>query len=237
MLASYLYARFYLDVDSCLSKYFKRGIAMIFSYYEVNKLPVMVIDKLYDKLAEEKIMQELFFLNNDPRKLKNPEDSGSAWDPDESLPGGKRYLKKNKAHSLDTIFMDRSASNILTENRKLFTEEITSELLLRHPIFRFVKYANSDATLVSYYENEDYYLPHRDDATMTALTWFYKSPKAFSGGELILEESLEIECVSNRCIIFPSIALHSVKQVRIDADKTNLNLGRFTISQFLSYRI
>ena len=38
---------------------------MIFSYYEVNKLPVMVIDRFYDKSAEEKIMQELLFLNND----------------------------------------------------------------------------------------------------------------------------------------------------------------------------
>lgn len=210
---------------------------MIFSYYEVNKLPVMVIDKFYDKVAEEKIMQELLFLNNDPRKLKNPEDSGSAWEPDEKFPDGKRYLKKNKAHSLDTIFMDRSASNILTENRKLFTDEITSELIAQHPMFRFLKYANRDASLVSYYENEDYYSPHRDDATITALTWFYKSPKSFKGGELILEESLEIDCVSNRCVIFPSITLHSVNQIVMEQNKTNLNLGRFAISQFLSYYI
>lgn len=210
---------------------------MIFSYHEVNNLPVMVIDKFYDKIAEEKIMQELLFLTNDERKLKDPPNSGSAWDPDDSLPGGKRYLKSNKAHSLDSIYMDRDVSNILVENRKLFSEEITKELMKAHPIFRYVKYANQDATLVSYYEDQDYYLPHRDDATITALTWFYQSPKSFVGGDLLLEESLEVECKSNRCIIFPSITLHSVNKIEIDQNKKGMNYGRFAISQFLSYHI
>lgn len=210
---------------------------MIFSYHEVNKIPVMVIDRFYDKVAEEKIMQELFFLNNDGRKLKDPPESGSAWDPDNTVPGGKKYLKSNKAHSLDDIYLDRNVSNILVENRKLFSEEITTELAKAHPILRYIKYVNQDATLVSYYEDQDYYLPHRDDATITAITWFYQSPKAFTGGELVLEESLEIECKSNRCVIFPSITLHSVKQLQMDQDKKGMNYGRFSISQFLSYHI
>lgn len=210
---------------------------MIFSYHEVNKIPVMVIDRYYDKTAEEKIMQELLFLNNDPRKLKDPPESGSAWDPDESAPGGKKYLKSNKAHSLDDVYLDRNASNILVENRKLFSSEITDELSKAHPIFRYVKYVNQDATLISYYEDEDYYLPHRDDATITAITWFYQSPKSFVGGDLILEESLEIECKSNRCVIFPSITLHSVNKIEMDQNKRGINHGRFSITQFLSYHI
>lgn len=210
---------------------------MIYSYYEANRLPIAVIDKFYDNSAEEKIMQELLFLKNDERKLKNPGDSGSAYNLDQTMPDGKKYLKKNKAHSLDATYLDRSMSNILTENRKLFSDEITTELINYHPIFRYVKHVNTDATLVSYYEDSDYYLPHRDDATITAITWFYKSPKSFKGGELILEESLEIDCVSNRCVIFPSITLHSVNQIVMEQNKTNLNLGRFAISQFLSYYI
>ena len=210
---------------------------MIFSYHEVNKLPIMVIDGLFDKSVSEKIMQELLFLNNDPRKLKDPEGSGSAWDPDTNSVNGKKYLKKNKAHSLDAIYADRTASNILTENIKIFSDEVTSELIQAHPIFRYLKYANMDATLVSYYENSDYYLPHRDDATITALTWFYKKPKAFTGGNLVLEESLEIDCMSNRCIIFPSITLHSVNEIMLAPDKAGMDLGRFTISQFISYKI
>jgi hypothetical protein len=211
---------------------------MIFSYYEVNRLPVVVIDKFFDEVAEENIMQELLFLNNTPYKLKDPKDSGSAWNYNESYPDNKMYLKQNKAHSLDAIYFDRSISNILTENRKLFSEEIVDELTKNHPIFRYVKYANRDATLVSYYESYDYYLPHRDDATITALSWFYKTPKSFTGGNLILEETLEIECKFNRCIIFPSIALHSVTEIKMNPNiKENSNHGRFTISQFISYEI
>ncbi len=210
---------------------------MIFSCHEVNQLPVAIIDKFYNKDVEEKIMQELLFLTNDERKLKDPKNSGSAWNADETAPGGKKYLKKNKAHSLDTIYLDRSASNILTENRKLFSEEVVQELINFHTIFRYVKYVNTDATLVSYYENSDYYLPHRDDATMTAITWFYQKPKSFLGGNLRLEESLEIECIHNRCVIFPSIALHSVNEITVESEKVGLNYGRFAISQFMSYQI
>lgn len=210
---------------------------MIFSYHEINQLPVIVIDSFYDFAAKQKIMQELLFLNNDSRKLQNPKNSGSAWEFDNSLPDGKKYLKQNKAHSLDNIYWDRNVSNILVENRKLFSEEVTNELISFHQIFRYVKYVNIDCTLVSYYDNSDYYLPHRDDATITALTWFYQEPKSFSGGELIFENSLEIDCITNRCVIFPSIMLHAVNEIKIDNNKKEKNLGRFAISQFLSYKI
>jgi len=210
---------------------------MIFSYQEVNRLPVAIIDTFYDEDAVEKIWQELTFLNNDHRKLKDPKDTGSAWERDESAADGKRYLKQNKAASLDAVFADRSASNILIENRKLFSSEVVDELEKLNPIFRYVKYSTADATLISYYENQDYYLPHRDDATMTAITWFYKKPKAFSGGNLILEESLEIECMSNRCVIFPSMMLHSVDEINSITAMHETNSGRFAISQFLSYQI
>lgn len=210
---------------------------MIYSYYEANRLPIAVIDKFYDNSAEEKIMQELLFLKNDERKLKNPGDSGSAYNLDQTMPDGKKYLKKNKAHSLDATYLDRSMSNILTENRKLFSDEITTELINYHPIFRYVKHVNTDATLVSYYEDSDYYLPHRDDATITAITWFYKNPKLFNGGNLFLEETLEIECLHNRCVIFPSIASHAVNEIHINKENAGQNFGRFAISQFLSYQI
>lgn len=210
---------------------------MIFSYQEVNKLPIIVIDNFYDAIAEEKIMQELLFLNNDLDKLKHPAETGSAWDADESSPDGKKYLKQNKAHSLDNIYRDRNISNILKENRKLFSESVTDSLIDMHPLFRHVKYANRDATLVSYYENSDYYLPHRDDATITAITWFYKNPKSFSGGNLIIENTISIECMTNRCVIFPSITTHSVDEIKINPSRQNLNFGRFAISQFMSYEI
>ena len=211
---------------------------MKFSYNEVNQLPFVIVDDFYDNRQQSVIMQELLFLNNDSRKLLDPKDTGSAWTADENAEDGKVYLKKNKAIHLDDVYLgNRNISNILTENRKIFSDEVCDEIIKNHTMFRYLRYANRDTTLVSYYENSDYYLPHRDDSTLTALTWFYKEPKSFFGGDLILEESVKINCVNNRCVIFPSIMLHSVTEIQLDNNKKNTNNGRFTISQFVSYNL
>jgi len=208
---------------------------MIFSYYEVKKQPIAVIDNIYQKNEVEKIWEELCFLNNDPSKFYDPKDTGSAYK--ESENGEPEYLKQNKALSLDFTYRDRSISNILTHNRKLFTSEITDEITKNNILFRYWKHANSDGSLVSYYENSDYYLPHHDTATMTALTWFYQKPKAFAGGDIIFENELKIECKVNRCVIFPSIVEHEVEQISMEEQNLRKNLGRYTISQFISFQI
>lgn len=206
---------------------------MIFSYYEINKLPIIVIDKLYTADESERIWQELCFLNNHPSKLKNPEDTGSAWVTEDDQ---KKFLKKNKAISLDMTYRDRGMSSILAENRKIFNRELTDQLIKYHDFFRYMQHINSDATLVSYYENSDFYLPHHDDATITAITWFYKNPKMFTGGDIIFENEVNIECISNRCVIFPSLFLHEVTKINMEPNLEK-NCGRFTISQFLSFVI
>ena len=209
---------------------------MIFSYYEVNKLPVIVIDKFYDDIAKQKIMEELFFLNNDHRKLLSPADTGSAWEPDDDAVDGKKYLKRNKGISLDNIYSDRNVSNILSENRKLFSPAVTEECANYHPLFRYLGAISKDATLVSYYEDSDYYAPHMDNAALSAITWFHTTPKLFAGGDLIIENELQIECISNRCVIIPSIAMHAVNEIKLD-NNSGKNCGRFAISQFCSFEI
>lgn len=208
---------------------------MIFSYHEVSKLPIAVIDNIYQSSEVNKIWQELCFLNNDPNKFYNPENTGSAYTEDED--GNRNLLKQNKAVSLDWTFRDRGISNILTINRKLFTPEVTDELVKYSILFRYWCFANSDGSLVSYYENSDYYLPHHDNATMTALTWFYEKPKKFLGGDVIFEDQLKIECKFNRCVIFPSILNHEVEKISMQDIDLNQNLGRYTISQFISFQI
>lgn len=208
---------------------------MIFSFYEVEKLPVAVIDNFYDSSESEKIWQELSFLNNDSKKFYEPPDTGSAFT--ENGKGEKKFLKQNKALSLDSTYLDRSVSSILTLNRKLFSKEVTDELIKKNILFRYLSSCNADGTLVSYYENSDYYLPHKDSATITALTWFYKKPKSFSGGDIIFEDQLKVECKFNRCVIFPSIINHEVEKIVMDEQNLQKNQGRYTISQFTSFQI
>lgn len=195
----------------------------------------MVVDQFYDDESCEQIWQELCFINNDPAKFKPPAQTGSAYDLMDN--GEKVYLKQNRAVSLDTTYLDRNMSSILTKNRKTFSAELADELTKYHLLFRYLKHGNRDGTLVSYYENEDYYLPHTDDATMTAVTWFYKKPKAFTGGEIVFENELKIDCVYNRTVFFPSILKHSVLPISMDKNLVGKNYGRYTITQLLSFVI
>lgn len=78
----------------------------------------------------------------------------------------------------------------------------------------------------------DYFKPHRDtltgaersltahDRMITAVYYFHRQPKAFSGGELQLHpfgpgEALKIEPRSNRLAVFPAFLLHEVLPVSV----------------------
>jgi Rps23 Pro-64 3,4-dihydroxylase Tpa1-like proline 4-hydroxylase len=103
-----------------------------------------------------------------------------------------------------------------------------------NPIYNNYMWINHFNTLVSYYENSDYYKPHSDVAVYSTLTYLYKDPKNFTGGDIsfiIENERLDIEIQNNLSIVFPSGYLHEVSPVTI----LNSGLedhGRYCISLF-----
>ncbi len=187
-------------------------------------MPVVFIDEYYDKNAYSKIWQELEFLSNDNRKLKNPEQLNSA-----RVNGN--IIKQAKGLVLDSVYHDRSVSNILTENRKLFSPEVISTLVKIHPFFSYYNSANFDITKIHYYSDGDYYDYHNDTAIITLVSWFFKSPKKFVDGNLLFDSGSQIECVNNRTVIFPSILRHSVTKLRM-LEQDRGQDGRYAISQF-----
>lgn len=205
---------------------------MQLSFYEVKKLPVVMIDNFFDPIACEKIWQELCFLHSN---LLPPDLTAAAWKIDEN--GNKIALKSNSGAFLDGVYNDRNFSFILKENRKLFQSDFVEKLIDEHVIFRHIAICNSDTTLINYYENSDYYDYHHDMSRITALSWFYKKPKAFSGGELIFEDdSLTIECLHNRMVIFPSVIKHKVCPVKVSENFIGENYGRYSMAQFINYK-
>jgi hypothetical protein len=128
---------------------------MKFSFYNVNELPIAVIDDFYDQKSYNKIWQELVFLNNEDEKLLPPE---KTWSATKKENGQVIYLKRNKSIGLDSIYKDRATSSILTKNRKIFNKEITDTLEKHNIFFRYINDSVVDLTLVNYYENENYYL-------------------------------------------------------------------------------
>ena len=90
-----------------------------------------------------------------------------------------------------------------------------------------------DFTQVGYYENNDEYGLHHDHSVVTSLTWLYKEPKKFTGGDLYIGDSeIKIECVNNRTLVFPSMIRHKVNTIHMEEEHLNQRLGRYCISQF-----
>lgn len=197
-------------------------------FFKHLDLPIIVVDEFYDFDACNKIWQELCFLNNDS-KLLGPDATGSAWDEKTDTP-----LKNNLGIILDEIYKNRNVSNILKENRKLFSDEFADRLIEHSAFFRYLRAANLDTTVVQYYENSNYYKSHTDSATITAITWFYDQPKKFKGGNLIFEDNVVIEVEYNRTVLFPSILFHSVEEINMDSYYLNKNYGRYSITQLIS---
>jgi len=192
-----------------------------------DKIPYMIIDNYYDEQELRLIWEELDFLSY-PHKLKRAtKDSGGAIDikTDE-------LLKKNFHRYIDQIYIERELSNILTVNRKLYDDDY--KILKHHPNWFFQNIQlNKDYTQVGYYEDNDCYGEHRDSSTVTALTWLYKEPKKFTGGDLFLSsDKIKIDCINNRTLIFPSIIPHSVNEIHMSQESQGRRLGRYVISQF-----
>jgi Rps23 Pro-64 3,4-dihydroxylase Tpa1-like proline 4-hydroxylase len=167
----------------------------------------------------------------------SPELTLSAKNDDGSL------KKRNLSLFVDGLYNQesRSLSAILefTEQRLLCaeTKDAMEELNPFHGIFKNV---NQHSTLLNYYENDDYYDFHADSAVYSILTFLFKEPKAFSGGELIFSiggSELVIDVKSNMSVIFPSSYQHKVSQISMEKQDLGKVLGRFSIAQFAGIRI
>jgi hypothetical protein len=185
-------------------------------------IPFLIIDDTYDKEEQVQIYNELDFFVD---KLQRPEETGSAKDKDGNI-------KKNKGIFLDSVFSNRKFSNILQVNRKLFSNEVRDNLFKCHYAYRLLNNTRHDNTLISYYDSGGSYFSHADDSVITIVTWFFKTPKNFTGGEFkFTDYNLDVEVKNNRSVMFFSSYNHEVSEVTI-IDKTVPASGRFTLSNF-----
>ena len=191
-----------------------------------NPFPYIIIYDFYTDEELELIWKELNFILND-HILKGPEKTGAAKT-------NGVILKNNLGVFLDSFYSDRESSNILRVNRKIFKKIPEISDVSNHWFLKNFK-SNQDITLISYYENTDYYHKHHDNSLGTCLTWFYKEPKSFEGGNLLFEDyGIEIEVKNNCLIFFPSIIPHSVSEVIMDKKYFGKFMGRICMSQFIN---
>ena len=190
-----------------------------------DPFPFLEIENMYDDEQLKLIWQELEFLNQSD-KFESPEETGSAQK------DGKT-LKKNTGIFLDNLYKTRNISNILNVNKNLFAPHILEEFSSLCFLYENIKHTNEDTTLISYYDNGGYYKPHQDNALYTAVTWFFKEPKKFNGGDFYFTDyNLKIEVKNNKTVLFPSIIYHSVDEISMNVDFPP-GYGRYVMVQFI----
>lgn len=195
-----------------------------YSHQNINGLAI--VEDFYSESELKLIWEELEALTKDNHLLP-PERTGTSRD------DNNRPKKNNEGLFLDEFYHDRNTSNILRINRKLWPYmDSKHKELDKDPILRYVLSSNEDTTLVSYYKDGHYYLPHIDKALYTVLSYFCKEPKRFKGGNLkLLDYNIEIEIKNNMVIYMPSTFAHEVTPVIMDNDEECS--GRYCMSQFL----
>jgi hypothetical protein len=160
---------------------------------------------------------ELKLLAHELEKLKphfgGPEKTGTAHD----VLGNVK--KENRG-----LFLDNNHP-ICKLNRKVLRSEFIHDLSKENWFFRYIKHCNRDNTLVSYYEDSGHYKSHTDSSTVTAIHYYWKEPKMFTGGDICFGDF--VVPVTNNCLlIFPSCTEHEVTPLT--------GGGRYAITQFIS---
>jgi Rps23 Pro-64 3,4-dihydroxylase Tpa1-like proline 4-hydroxylase len=193
----------------------------------VKEGPYLLVRNFYNEEELRLIWQELDFLTYSD-KLEPPSETGQP----------NNDMKMNKGIFLDSLYKYRSFSNILKVNRKLWCREIVEAIVNLNKIFSdYYTHTDSDNTLVSYYEQSDYYKPHHDRTITTAISWHFREPKCFDGGQLVLPDiGHTIEVENNMLIMFPSCMLHGVIPVKMKGNYEPFSgYGRYAISNFTQF--
>jgi len=198
-------------------------------YDKPYEFPYLVVDDYYN---EEELIKIWYELGHCRDKLLSPEDSGSAYNIDNR--GKREYLKTNAS-----LWIHESIEYSLIRECTKKTFDILNDVKDQQKEYSkstwFFKnlYTHSNCTLVSYYENSEYYKSHYDHAVITVLTWLYVEPKKFKGGDLTFTDyDITIECINNRTIMFPSLIRHEVDPIIMREEDCNKGLGRWCLTQF-----
>lgn len=196
--------------------------------------PHAKIKNIYTEEELSLIWRELNFYT-DKNKLYPATNLGGKFDQLTGLP-----FPKHTGIQLDAIYANnRNISDILRINRKIFDKEILNTISSLSPLLWDIKQTNTDFTTIKYYEDGDLYNSHVDNPRFTFLSYFYKEPKAFEGGDLYFEDfNYTIPIENNMLVFFKGCIPHTSTKIKmkLHTDKKFSGYGKYTIAQFLDHR-
>lgn len=187
----------------------------------------IVVENLWTEQERTEMFDEMLYLEK-KALFKPPTETNSAIDDNGNL------MKMNTGMFIDHIWHNREYSDILKHNRNIF-KVFENKKVEKSWYYNGLGF-NTDSTLVSYYEDACYYKSHRDKTVVTVVSWFFKEPKKFKGGEITFTDyDLTFEVTNDLTILFPSNIKHEVSEISIDDDEyKGKQYGRFCMSQFLN---
>lgn len=196
------------------------------------KPEILLFDGWYSKEEEALVWKELDLFSQQD-KFERAENTVVAKNRD-GTPKGKSFrlylslfYNNNYAHmspiqNFSSKVLDPKFQQIVRDESPMFSRTFFN--------------TNKTHTLISYYDDSDYYDSHIDSFFWTMLIWFYKEPKKFTGGDLYFEDfDITIPIKHNRAIMFPCYYMHASTLVNLPQEEKFKNLGKYTITHFFDY--
>jgi hypothetical protein len=197
---------------------------------KTDKFSFIIFENVFDDQELNSIWKEAEFLC-DKQKMMSPEETGSAI-------LGEKILKKNSGVWLDSAYQRRDFSNYLNLYKKPFTETNFDPYIQEDYTLNLFKHTNTDQSLLSYYENTDYYDSHFDMSCYTYVYWMFKEPKSFTGGDFYFTDvDCKISVTNNTGVLFPGWANHHVDEITMINESAGNCVGRFVFSTFFNFKL
>lgn len=180
--------------------------------------PHVIIEETFDEDQLKLIWRELEFLLD---KLTDPETYAAAKRDDGS------YMTTAKGVSLDTLYGERSFSDILKITEKVFfhDDKFNDDLIEENEYWVTYKHSNEDFTKIRRYYPGDGYEPHADYWVHVLISTTFCHKQDAGGNLYFPKQDYEIETKNNKTVIFPGWIQHSVTDV-IEND-------RYAITKFV----
>ncbi len=193
-----------------------------------GETPFIVIDNWYTPYEEKNVWKELDFYASQ-ENVERAENTYVATHDD-----GKPKSKASRFHIQEFYTPSgRQRSHIFNNMYKIRVPEFHNMVREIKPFYRSFLSTNADSTLISYYEDSEYYESHWDDYAWTMLIWFVREPRLFDGGDFTFTDSkLKVKLKQNRALFFPSMFEHSVNPVKMHTEPKDSGYGRYTITHF-----